>query len=66
MSHLVYVIDGPNLNLLGERVPEIYGHETLADVEGGCRRTAAGLMLDVRFHRSNAEFQIVDWMGAAT
>ena len=40
-SRLVYVLNGPNLNLLGKREPAIYGHETLADVEALCRRAAA-------------------------
>ena len=40
MSRLVYVLNGPNLNLLGKRQPHIYGHETLADVEADCRTLA--------------------------
>ena len=60
MSRLVYVLNGPNLNLLGKRQPAIYGHETLADVEAECRRTAANLGLEIRFHQSNAEFQLID------
>jgi 3-dehydroquinate dehydratase-2 len=50
MSRTVYVLNGPNLNLLGKREPHIYGHETIADVEAQ------------EFHQSNAEFQIVDWI----
>jgi len=65
MNPLIYVLNGPNLNLLGEREPEIYGHETLADVETACRQTAAALTLDIRFHQSNAEFQIIDWIHEA-
>lgn len=65
MTKLAFVLNGPNLNLLGRRQPAIYGHETLADVEASCRRTAADLGLDIRFHQSNAEFQIIDWIHEA-
>ena len=65
MSKLVFVLNGPNLNLLGKRQPHIYGHETLADVEAACRRTAEGLGLQIRFHQSNAEHQIIDWIHEA-
>ena len=60
MSRTVYVLNGPNLNLLGKREPHIYGHETLADVEAQCRTIAAELNLSIEFHQSNAEFQIID------
>ncbi|MFY7959494.1 MAG: type II 3-dehydroquinate dehydratase [Elsteraceae bacterium] len=62
MSRLVYVLNGPNLNLLGKRQPHIYGRETLADVEADCRKLAAGLNLDIRFHQSNREYEIIDWI----
>ncbi|WP_222128111.1 type II 3-dehydroquinate dehydratase [Roseomonas gilardii] len=62
---MVYVLNGPNLNLLGKRQPQIYGHETLADVEQACRETAAGLGLDIRFHQSNREYEIIDWIHEA-
>jgi len=65
MSRLVYVLNGPNLNLLGKRQPEIYGYETLDDIEAECRDLAAELDLDIRFHQSNAEFQIIDWIHEA-
>lgn len=65
MSRLVYVLNGPNLNLLGKRQPHIYGHETLADVEAACRELASELDLDVRFHQSNREYEIIDWIHAA-
>ena len=65
MNHLVYVLNGPNLNLLGKRQPHIYGHETLADVERDCRAEAAGLGLDIAFHQSNREYEIVDWIHQA-
>nr|WP_294551484.1 type II 3-dehydroquinate dehydratase [uncultured Rhodopila sp.] len=65
MSRLVYVLNGPNLNLLGKRQPHIYGHETLADVERDCRAVAAELRLELRFHQSNREYEIIDWIHAA-
>ena len=61
MSHIVYVLNGPNLNLLGKRQPHIYGHETLADVETDCRKLAKELGLELRFHQSNREYEIIDW-----
>jgi 3-dehydroquinate dehydratase-2 len=65
MSRLVYVLNGPNLNLLGKRQPHIYGHETLADVEADCRRAAKELKLEIEFHQSNREYEIIDWIHAA-
>ena len=65
MSRIVYVLNGPNLNLLGKRQPHIYGHETLADVEAECRRTAAELALEIVFHQSNREYEIIDWIHQA-
>jgi len=65
MSRLVYVLNGPNLNLLGKRQPHIYGHETLADVEANCRRVASELRLEIRFHQSNREYEIIDWIHEA-
>jgi 3-dehydroquinate dehydratase II len=65
MSRVVYVLNGPNLNLLGKRQPHIYGHETLADVERDCRALAAELGLDLHFHQSNREYEIIDWIHEA-
>ena len=65
MSRIVYVLNGPNLNLLGKRQPHIYGHETLADVERGCRALAEELKLRLRFHQSNREYEIIDWIHEA-
>ena len=65
MSRLVYVLNGPNLNLLGQRQPHIYGHETLADVERDCRALGTELGLDIRFHQSNREYELIDWVHEA-
>jgi 3-dehydroquinate dehydratase-2 len=65
MSRLVYLLNGPNLNLLGKRQPHIYGYETLADVERDCRVLADELKLSLRFHQSNREYEIIDWIHAA-
>jgi 3-dehydroquinate dehydratase II len=61
----IHVINGPNLNLLGTREPDIYGHGTLGDVEKLCRATAERFALDLAFHQSNHEGQIVDWIHEA-
>ncbi len=65
MSRIVYLINGPNLNLLGKREPHIYGHQTLADVEADCRTLATQLKLELEFRQSNAEHQLIDWIQEA-
>jgi len=60
VSKLVYILNGPNLNLLGKRQPEIYGRETLADVEAVCAGLAGELGLSIRFEQSNAEHRLID------
>ncbi len=65
MAHLVYVLNGPNLNLLGQRQPELYGYETLADVEAAAKALAAELGLTVRCLQSNYEGQLVEWIHEA-
>lgn len=65
MSRIVVVLNGPNLNLLGRRQPEIYGRETLADLEADCRRVGEGLGLEIEFRQSNREYEIIDWIHEA-
>lgn len=65
MSNLIYILNGPNLNLLGQRQPEVYGHETLKDVEANCAAIAGELGLTTKFLQSNYEGQIVDWIHEA-
>jgi len=61
----VYVLNGPNLNLLGRREPAVYGTATLADVERLCRDTAAELGLTVEFRQTNVEGELVGWIQEA-
>jgi 3-dehydroquinate dehydratase II len=61
----IYVLNGPNLNLLGRREPKIYGRATLKDVEALCRKTAAEHKFAVEFRQSNHEGQLVDWIQEA-
>ena len=63
MTRPIYVINGPNLNRLGKREPEIYGTTTLVEIEAMCREAADET--PVRFHQSNAEGQIIDWIHEA-
>lgn len=60
MSDFVAVLNGPNLNLLGTRQPEVYGHDTLADVERLCAETAERFDLEVRCLQSNHEGALID------
>ena len=61
----ILILNGPNLNLLGTREPEIYGTATLADVEKQCRKRAKTLGLTVDCRQSNAEGELVDWIQVA-
>lgn len=63
MTKSIYVLNGPNLNRLGKREPEIYGTTTLAEVESMCRAAAGGY--PVEFRQSNAEHQLIDWIHEA-
>ena len=65
VSRIVYVLNGPNLNLLGERQPAIYGDETLADIEASCRRVGTEFRLEIVFRQSNREYEIIDWIHEA-
>jgi 3-dehydroquinate dehydratase-2 len=61
----IFILNGPNLNLLGQRQPEVYGKATLEDVAEGCASVAEELGLTIRFHQSNHEGQIIDWIHQA-
>jgi 3-dehydroquinate dehydratase-2 len=63
MSKPIYVINGPNLNRLGTREPEIYGRTTLAEVEAMCREAAADQ--PIAFRQSNREYEIIEWVHEA-
>lgn len=65
MPKPIYILNGPNLNLLGLRQPEIYGRETLEDVAQDCAALAEELGLTIRFLQSNHEGQLVDWIHEA-
>jgi 3-dehydroquinate dehydratase-2 len=64
MDKPIYVLNGPNLNRLGKREPELYGTTTLAEVEAMCRKAAGAR--PVEFRQSNAESQLIDWIHEAT
>ena len=61
----VFVLNGPNLNLLGVRDPSLYGHDTLGDIEERCAARAAALDLGIDFRQTNHEGQLVDWIQEA-
>src|SRR6201991_5364105 len=65
MADTVLVLNGPNLNLLGVREPEIYGKETLADIKQRCVERAKGHGLEVDFRQSNSEATLIDWLHEA-
>jgi 3-dehydroquinate dehydratase-2 len=61
----VFILNGPNLNLLGVRDPSIYGRDTLGDIEERCTARAASLDLEIDFRQTNHEGQLVDWIQEA-
>lgn len=65
MTKTLLILNGPNLNLLGTREPDVYGNETLDDVQARCTALAADLGVSVDFRQSNHEGQLVDWVQQA-
>ncbi|MFM8819746.1 MAG: type II 3-dehydroquinate dehydratase [Phenylobacterium sp.] len=65
ISRRVHALNGPNLNLLGQREPHLYGSRTLADVEALCASAAARHGFDLDFRQTNREYEMIDWIQAA-
>jgi 3-dehydroquinate dehydratase-2 len=65
MTDTIFIINGPNLNLLGTREPRIYGNQTLADIEASLEQRAKALKLKLDMRQSNHEGVIVDWLNEA-
>ncbi len=65
MAKPIYVLNGPNLNLLGSREPEVYGRETLDDLRNRCERKASALGFPLEFRQSNHEGELVAWIQEA-
>lgn len=63
MQRPIYILNGPNLNRLGQREPDIYGKTTLAQIEAQCRGDAGGQAIE--FRQSNSEAQLIDWIHEA-
>jgi 3-dehydroquinate dehydratase-2 len=61
----LFILNGPNLNLLGAREPEVYGHETLDDIRAQCAQRATALSLTIDFRQTNQEGILVDWLHEA-
>lgn len=61
----VFILNGPNLNLLGQREPHIYGHQSLDDVEAMCRDHVSDLDIEIDFRQSNHEGVLIDWVQEA-
>lgn len=65
MANAIFILNGPNLNLLGTREPEVYGTETLDDLKERCERKAQGLGLGIDFRQTNTEGDLVNWIQEA-
>jgi 3-dehydroquinate dehydratase II len=65
MAKPVYVLNGPNLNLLGTREPDVYGRETLADIEKRSRERGRSLKLKIEFRQTNSEPELIGWVQEA-
>jgi 3-dehydroquinate dehydratase II len=63
---MIYVLNGPNLNRLGTREPEIYGKDTFADIVSLCESTASSLGVQVDVRQTNAEYEMIGWLHTAT
>ena len=61
----IYVLNGPNLNLLGEREPEVYGRTTLAEIEKAAQKRAESLGFSLEFRQTNSEAELIDWLQEA-
>ncbi|MEQ1714606.1 MAG: type II 3-dehydroquinate dehydratase [Hyphomicrobium sp.] len=65
MAKPIYVLNGPNLNMLGTREPDVYGSETLADIKGRVEMAAKAVGLEIDFRQSNSEGELVTWIQEA-
>jgi 3-dehydroquinate dehydratase II len=65
MAKPVFILNGPNLNLLGMREPDIYGSETLADIDARCQSRARALGLTIEVRQSNSEAELIGWIQEA-
>ncbi|MEK9758344.1 MAG: type II 3-dehydroquinate dehydratase [Paracoccaceae bacterium] len=65
MGKRIYLLNGPNLNLLGQRQPEIYGRDTLDDIAETCKKVAVAQGMTLKAFQSNSEGQLIDWVHEA-